>query len=106
MVEPAEFIPLAEETGLIIQIGDHVLRTACAAAAAWSQDVRIAVNLSHAQFKNRNLVPSVISAISSAGLAPNRLELEITELVLLQNSEATLATLHQLRAFGVQYING
>lgn len=100
MVEPAEFIPLAEETGLIIQIGDHVLRTAC--AAAWSQVVRIAVNLSPAQFKNRNLVPSVISAISSAGLAPDRLELEITESVLLQNSEATLATLHQLRAFGVR----
>jgi predicted signal transduction protein with EAL and GGDEF domain len=102
-IPPMKFIPLAEETGLIVQIGDWVLRQACADAARWSQqDVRVAVNLSPVQFKNRNLVPSVIAALSASGLAANRLELEITESVLLQDSEATLATLHKLRDFGVR----
>ena len=101
-LSPLSFIPLAEETGLIIPIGEWVLRHACAAAASWSQDVRIAVNLSPAQFKNRNLVGSVIDALANSGLAANRLELEITEAVLLQDSEATLATLHKLRDLGVR----
>jgi EAL domain-containing protein (putative c-di-GMP-specific phosphodiesterase class I) len=102
MTPPADFIPLAEETGLIVPIGNWVLRKACADAAGWSQDVCVAVNLSPAQFKNRDLVPSVIAALSAAGLAAHRLELEITESVLLQDSEATLATLHKLRDFGVR----
>jgi diguanylate cyclase (GGDEF)-like protein/PAS domain S-box-containing protein len=102
MTPPANFIPLAEETGLIVQIGDWVLRTACMDAATWSQDVSVAVNLSPAQFKNRNLVPSIIAALSASGLPANRLELEITESVLLQDSEATLAVLHKLREFGVR----
>jgi diguanylate cyclase (GGDEF)-like protein/PAS domain S-box-containing protein len=102
MIPPSDFIPLAEETGLIIPIGDWILRTACMAAAKWSKGVRVAVNLSPMQFKNRNLVASVASALSEARLAADRLELEITESVLLQNSEATLATLYKLRDCGVR----
>jgi diguanylate cyclase (GGDEF)-like protein/PAS domain S-box-containing protein len=101
-IPPMSFIPLAEETGLIVPIGDWVLRTACMDAVRWSRDVRVAVNLSPAQFKNRNLVASVIGALSASGLAPQRLELEITESVLLQDNETTLATLHKLRDFGVR----
>jgi diguanylate cyclase (GGDEF)-like protein/PAS domain S-box-containing protein len=99
---PADFIPLAEETGLIVPIGDWVLRKACKDAASWSQDVCVAVNLSPAQFKNRNLVPSVFAALSASGLAANRLELEITESVLLRDSAAALAALHKFREFGVR----
>jgi diguanylate cyclase (GGDEF)-like protein len=102
MIPPLNFIPLAEETGLIVQLGDWVLRTACQDAAGWSQDVCVAVNLSPAQFKDRNLVSSVISALEISGLAACRLELEITESVLLQDSVVTLATLHRLRALGVR----
>jgi diguanylate cyclase (GGDEF)-like protein/PAS domain S-box-containing protein len=102
MIAPATFIPLAEATGLIVPLGDWVLRKACADAAGWSRDVQVAVNLSPAQFKNRHLVTSVQSALSAAGLDAHRLELEITESVLLQDSEATLATLHTLRKLGVR----
>jgi diguanylate cyclase (GGDEF)-like protein/PAS domain S-box-containing protein len=102
MISPMDFIPLAEETGLITQLGDWILRKACMDAAAWSREVRVAVNLSPVQFKNSNLVQSVISALAASGLAPERLELEITESVLLQDSEATLAALHKLRSFGVK----
>jgi diguanylate cyclase (GGDEF)-like protein len=101
-IPPSNFIPLAEETGLIIQLGETVLRKACQDAAGWSDEVGVAVNLSPVQFKNPNLVSSVKSALTASGLAPGRLELEITESVLLQNSEATLATLHELRAHGVR----
>jgi EAL domain-containing protein (putative c-di-GMP-specific phosphodiesterase class I) len=102
MIPPLNFIPLAEETGLIVQLGDWVLRTACRDAAGWSQDVCVAVNLSPAQFKDRNLVSSIVSALAVSGLAACRLELEITESVLLQDSDVTLATLHKLRALGVR----
>jgi diguanylate cyclase (GGDEF)-like protein/PAS domain S-box-containing protein len=102
LIAPLNFIPLAEETGLIVPIGDWVLRTACKDAAGWSQDVCVAVNLSPAQFKSRNLVSSILSALAVSGLAAYRLELEITESVLLQDNEATLATLHKLRALGVR----
>jgi diguanylate cyclase (GGDEF)-like protein len=102
MISPVNFIPLAEETGLIVPIGDWVLRQACMDAAQWSQDVGVAVNLSPVQFKNLNLVSSVKDALKASGLPAHRLELEITESVLLQNSEATLAVLHELRAFGVR----
>jgi EAL domain-containing protein (putative c-di-GMP-specific phosphodiesterase class I) len=78
-----------------------VLREACAQAARWPEHIHIAVNLSAVQFKNANLPGTVISALASSGLAANRLELEITESVLLNDSEATLATLHQLRNLGV-----
>jgi diguanylate cyclase (GGDEF)-like protein/PAS domain S-box-containing protein len=102
MISPMDFIPLAEETGLITQLGDWILRKACMDAATWSREVRVAVNLSPVQFKNSNLVQSVISTLAASGLAPARLELEITESVLLQDSEATLAALHKLRGFGVR----
>ena len=102
MVSPAEFIPLAEETGLIVPIGDWTLRQACAAASRWPDHVKVAVNLSPVQFKNRHLVETVFSALAVSGLAPQRLELEITESVLLQSNESTLAILHQLRGLGVQ----
>ena len=102
MISPMDFIPLAEETGLITQLGEWILRKACMDAAAWSRQVRVAVNLSPVQFKNSNLVQSVISALAASGLASERLELEITETVLLQDSEATLAALHKLRSFGVK----
>ncbi len=102
MISPLDFIPLAEETGMIIGIGDWVLRQACMDAAGWSQDVRVAVNLSPAQFKHRGLVQTVMAAVAESGLDAKRLELEITELVLLQDNEATLAILHKLREFGVR----
>jgi EAL domain-containing protein (putative c-di-GMP-specific phosphodiesterase class I) len=102
MISPANFIPLAEETGLIVPIGEWVLRQACMDAAQWSRDVGVAVNLSPVQFKNPNLVSTVKEALKVSGLPAHRLELEITESVLLQNSEATLAVLHELRGFGVR----
>jgi diguanylate cyclase (GGDEF)-like protein len=102
LIPPLNFIPLAEETGLIVPLGDWVLRMACWDAAGWSQDVSVAVNLSPAQFKSRNLVSSIVSALEVSGLAASRLELEITESVLLHDSEATLATLHKLRALGIR----
>jgi diguanylate cyclase (GGDEF)-like protein len=102
MISPVSFIPLAEETGLIVPIGEWVLRRACMDAARWPQDVCVAVNLSPVQFKNVNLVSSVKEALKASGLPAHRLELEITESVLLQNSEATLSVLHELRGFGVR----
>jgi len=102
MIPPLDFIPVAEETGLIVPIGDWVLRQACAEAATWPNDVKIAVNLSPIQFKNKDLLPSVISALAASGLSASRLELEITESVLLQDADATLAILHELRGLGVR----
>src|SRR5258708_15377075 len=102
MISPAEFIPVAEETGLINEIGDGVLRQACLEAASWPDDIAVAVNLSPVQFKNHNLAQLVVSALAASSLSPRRLELEITEAVLLQNNEATLATLHRLRDLGVR----
>jgi diguanylate cyclase (GGDEF)-like protein len=102
LISPASFIPIAEETGLIIPLGEWVLRRACEETAAWPGDVKVAVNLSPAQLKSRNLVQVVMSALAESGMAATRLQLEITESVLMQNTFATLATLHQLRALGVQ----
>jgi diguanylate cyclase (GGDEF)-like protein/PAS domain S-box-containing protein len=101
MISPAEFIPVAEDIGLITAIGEWVLREACSEAAKWPQDVKVAVNLSSVQFRSRNLVQVVISALANSGLSPNRLELEITESVFLAETEANLAILHQLRELGV-----
>ncbi len=101
MVPPAEFIPLAEEIGLIAPLGEWVLRQACSEAARWPGDLKIAVNLSPAQFRTGNLTHSILTALASSGLSPSRLELEITETVLLAESEANLAILHRLRALGV-----
>jgi diguanylate cyclase (GGDEF)-like protein len=102
LIAPINFIPLAEETGLIVQLGEFVLHGACADAATWPDDVDVAVNLSPVQFKSPNLIASVTAALAASGLSARRLELEITESVLLQNSEATLTTLHELRAMGVR----
>jgi diguanylate cyclase (GGDEF)-like protein len=102
LVMPGEFIPLAEETGLIVPLGEWILRQACAEAARWPKHVTVAVNVSPAQFKNRNIVQTVISALASSGLAAGRLELEITELVLLQETEGAFATLHQLHELGIR----
>ena len=101
LVSPVEFIPLAEEIGLIVPLGDWVLRDACQQASTWPDAIRIAVNLSPVQFRG-DLVASLREALASSGLEPSRLELEITESVLLQNSEATLKTLHALRDMGVR----
>jgi diguanylate cyclase (GGDEF)-like protein len=102
MVPPLDFIPLAEETGLIVSIGEWVLREACREAAAWPDDVSVAINLSPVQFKSRNLLPTVVSALAASGLPPARLQLEITESLLLQESDDTLAMLHQLRSLGIR----
>ncbi len=101
-VSPAEFIPVAEEMGLIVPLGEWVLREACNEAARWPDPIRVAVNLSPVQFRNRGLVTTVTSALAAARLAPSRLELEITEAVLLQDDEAIVTMLHQLRALGVR----
>jgi predicted signal transduction protein with EAL and GGDEF domain len=102
MISPNDFIPIAEETGLIVPVGEWVLRKACEETANWPTDVKVAVNLSPAQLKSRNLVQVVMSALADSGMAANRLQLEITESVLMQNTFATLATLHELRKLGVQ----
>ena len=101
-VSPAEFIPIAEDTGLINQLGEWVLATACAAAAGWPDDIRLAVNVSPSQFKSGTLPLRVASALAAAGLPASRLELEITEAVLIRDDETALAILHQLRALGVR----
>jgi diguanylate cyclase (GGDEF)-like protein/PAS domain S-box-containing protein len=101
MISPAEFIPVAEDIGLIIPLGEWVLRQACSEAVKWPADVKVAVNLSPVQFRGRNLVQAVISALAHSGLSPRRLELEITESVFLAETETNLAILHQLRELGV-----
>jgi diguanylate cyclase (GGDEF)-like protein/PAS domain S-box-containing protein len=102
MISPAEFIPIAEDIGLIVPLGEWVLREACSEAAKWPEEVKVAVNLSAVQFRSRNLVQAVISALAHSGLSPRRLELEITESVFLAETEANLAVLHQLRELGVR----
>src|SRR6266404_7460796 len=101
MISPADFIPVAEDIGLIVALGEWVLRKACTEAVKWPADVKVAVNLSPVQFRSRNLVQVVISALAHSGLSPTRLELEITESLFLAETEANLAILHQLRELGV-----
>jgi diguanylate cyclase (GGDEF)-like protein len=101
-ISPADFIPIAEETGLIVPLGDWVLRTACTETAKWPNDVKVAVNLSPAQLKSRNLIDVITSALQDSGMPAKRLQLEITESVLMHNTFGTLATLHKLREIGVQ----
>jgi diguanylate cyclase (GGDEF)-like protein len=101
-VSPADFIPIAESNGLIVDIGEWVLRTACAEAARWPAPTKIAVNLSPVQFAKPGLVEVVAGALSAAGLDPIRLELEITESLLLGNSELVLGALRDLKKFGIQ----
>ncbi len=101
MISPVEFIPIAEEMGLIVDIGNWVLRRACLDCAQWPNDVHVAVNLSPIQFRRGGVMRAVTEALAASGLPPERLELEITESVLLQDTEATRAILSQLREFGV-----
>ncbi len=102
LVSPADFIPLAEEIGLMIPIGEWVLREACKEAAIWAQPATVAVNLSAHQFQNAKLVETVASALAHAGLEPTRLELEITESALLDDTDSVLSALQGIRALGVR----
>jgi diguanylate cyclase (GGDEF)-like protein/PAS domain S-box-containing protein len=102
MIPPLDFVPLAEETGLIVPVGEWVMHKACEQAARWPSQAKVAVNLSPAQFRGKALLSTVSSALARSGLPAERLELEITETVLLQESDATLSTLHDLRALGVR----
>ncbi len=101
MVSPTQFIPIAEETGLIIAMGEWVLNRACADAMSWPDDKRVAVNLSSVQFKSTDIPKMVADALNASGLPARRLELEVTETVLLENNAAVLHMLHALRALGV-----
>jgi diguanylate cyclase (GGDEF)-like protein len=101
-IRPSEFIPVAEEMGLIVQLGEWALREACAEAVGWPDGICVSVNLSPLQFAKGNLVSTVMSALASLGLPASRRELEITESILLEKSERNLAILNQLREFGVR----
>jgi diguanylate cyclase (GGDEF)-like protein len=102
LVPPGEFIPLAEETGLIIGLGEWVLRQACIEAQTWPEAVRIAVNVSPIQFRNHDLAEVVQRILTETGLAPSRLEIEVTESLLLRDAEANLTTLKSIKALGVR----
>jgi diguanylate cyclase (GGDEF)-like protein len=101
LVHPDRFIPLAEETGLIVPIGEWILQQACADAAAWPENLTVAVNLSAVQFGNGKLFDVVLSALANSGLSPSRLELEITETVLLDNEQEFLTIMRQLKNLGI-----
>jgi diguanylate cyclase (GGDEF)-like protein/PAS domain S-box-containing protein len=102
LIPPSEFIPLAEETGLIAPIGDWVLRHACAEARNWPADVKVAINLSAIQFKSPMLPKMILNALTASGLAANRLEIEVTENVLLKNSENVIAILEEIHRMGAR----
>lgn len=102
LISPVEFIPIAEETGLIVPIGEFVMQEACRTAARWPEHVRIAVNVSSLQFKSPALHGVIVQALARSGLSPTRLEIEMTESVLVENSEATLKLLHSLRSLGIR----
>lgn len=102
VVSPLDFIPLAEEIGLITQIGEWTLRTACTDASRWPGDLSVSVNVSPVQFRGGNLGDVIVSALGNSGLAPRRLELEITESALLSYTDEVLATLNAVKALGVQ----
>lgn len=102
LVNPLEFIGIAEETNLIIPIGEWVIREACRQAALWPEDLRMAVNISPLQFRSANLSNVIIQSLAASGISPNRLELEITESIFIENVENTLKCLHNLRNVGVR----
>lgn len=104
LINPADFIPVAEETGLIAHIGEWALRTACREATRWPDGIGVSVNVSSVQFRNKGLVEAVRNALAETGLAPARLELEITESVLLQDDDTNLHTLRELRALGTRIV--
>jgi diguanylate cyclase (GGDEF)-like protein len=102
MIAPSEFVPIAEDTGLIVPIGTWAIRNACAEAAAWPDSVRVGVNVSPVQFHRGGLNEIILLALADSGLPPARLEIEITESIFLEGSETTLRLLHSLRALGVR----
>lgn len=102
-ISPAEFIPLAEELGLIVPIGEWVLRTACRKAASWPGGISISVNISPLQFRSPTLVSMVSAALESSGLEPKRLDLEVTEGAILMNSASVMETFRQVKAIGVRF---
>jgi predicted signal transduction protein with EAL and GGDEF domain len=104
LLSPGQFIPLAEESGLIIQLGQWILRAACAQAALWPSSLKVAVNLSPTQFTRGDLIHTIKSIVAETGLAPERLELEITETVLVEDNEKNIALLHDLKALGVSIV--
>jgi diguanylate cyclase (GGDEF)-like protein len=101
-ISPVEFIPIAEDTGLIIPIGEWVIKEACRHAQSWSSAVRVAVNVSIVQFRNSGLNGIIVQALAASGLDPNRLEIEITESIFLDNNDSNLSVLHGLRSLGVR----
>jgi EAL domain-containing protein (putative c-di-GMP-specific phosphodiesterase class I) len=101
IILPNQFIPLAEETGMITQIGEWLLQTACADAATWPKNIKVAINLSAVQFRKNNLVDIVICALAQSGLSPERLELEITETALIESATECLPVLHQFKNLGI-----
>jgi diguanylate cyclase (GGDEF)-like protein len=104
MIAPSDFIPLAEETGLINPIGEWVLKRACGDAVNWPSHIKVSVNLSPVQFRRPDPIGIFSRALADSGLSPERLELEITESVLMQSNAENLATLHQLRALGISIV--
>ena len=102
LISPDAFIPVAEDSGLISRIGEWVIRRACEEAAGWPDDILLAINISPVQFRNENLIQVVTHSLAAAGLAPDRLELEITEAILLDQTDATLAKLNRLRELGIK----
>nr|WP_234902319.1 EAL domain-containing protein [Agrobacterium rubi] len=104
MVPPDVFIPIAEESGIIIALGEWILQEACATAVRWKPHIKLAVNVSPVQFSLANLAYTVCSVLKKAGLAPSRLELEMTEAALLKDRAITLATMRQLKALGVTIV--
>ena len=104
MISPLEFIPIAEETGLILPIGEYVLEMACRAVRQWPSDIRISVNLSPVQFRDRKLASKVLAILEKTGMEPKRLELEITEAALLDESEENMSILAELRKTGVRIV--
>ena len=101
-ISPVEFIPVAEQVGMIDQLGEWVLRTACTEAAGWPDELTVAVNLSPVQFRNSGLISAVASALAFSGLPPSRLDLEITEGALIEDADLTLSILRELKAMGVR----
>jgi diguanylate cyclase (GGDEF)-like protein len=103
LVPPSEFISIAEDTGFIVALGEWVLQRACAEAARWPRGTRVAVNLSPVQFRDPSLGTRVLTALARSGLSAHRLELEITETTMLQDREATLSVMHDLKRLGVRW---
>jgi EAL domain-containing protein (putative c-di-GMP-specific phosphodiesterase class I) len=101
LIAPDKFIPLAESTGLIAPLGEWILRRACIDARTWPADIKVAVNISAVQFKKGNLFDVILCTLVETGLAPERLELEVTETALLENQEAHLTTIRQLKNLGI-----